>query len=64
MNINWDLVFGGILIIVGFVWILKRSIPVGIKGMKPSFYIKGKLMVVLGGILIFLGILVSTGAIL
>lgn len=61
MNINWDLVFGTLLIVTGFVWILKRSIPVGIEGKKPSFYVKGKLTVFIGGLLIFLGILVITG---
>lgn len=48
MNNNWDLLCGSLLIAIGFVWILKRSIPVGIEGNKPSFYIKGKLAVFFG----------------
>lgn len=58
MHFNWDLVFGAILIVVGFVWIQKRIISVDIEGEKPLFYVKGKLTVFFGGIL------VSTGALI
>lgn len=62
MNINWDLVFGAGLIVVGFVWIHKRTISVGVEGKEPSYFLKGKLAIFLGGLVICLGILITTGA--
>jgi hypothetical protein len=53
----WDQIIGGILILVGIVWISKKSIPVGIEGRKPSFHIKGNSTIFIGTIVVILGLI-------
>jgi len=52
----WDQIFGGILILVGIVWIAKKSIPIGIEGRKPSFHLKGNSTIFIGTIVVILGL--------
>jgi len=59
MNIEWNLIFGIGVILVGIYWIIKRSVPVGIEGRNPSFIAKGKWAVLLGSIAILLGLFVA-----
>ena len=59
MNIEWNLIFGIGVILVGVYWIIKRSVPVGIEGRNPSFIAKGKWAVLLGSIAILLGLFVA-----
>lgn len=56
MDINWNQVAGVIIIIVGIVWCIKRTVPVGIEGRPPSFYVEGKWAIVLGALAIILGL--------
>ena len=59
MNIEWNLVWGVGVILVGVYWVIKRSVPVGIEGRDPSFIAKGKWAVLLGIIAIILGLFVA-----
>jgi len=60
MNIEWNLIWGIGAILIGLYWVVKRSVPVGIEGRKPSYIAKGKYAVVLGITAIIIGLYVAT----
>ena len=60
MNFEWNVLFGLIAISTGIYWIIKRSVPVGIEGKKPSFYAKGGWAIFLGIVAIIIGIFFVT----
>ncbi len=60
MNIEWNVIFGIIAIITGLYWIIKRSVPIGIEGKKPSFYAKDNWAILLGIIAIIIGLFFVT----
>ncbi len=60
MNIEWNLIWGISVIAIGVYWAIKRSVPVGIEGRKPSYIAKGKYAVILGIAAIILGLYVAT----
>lgn len=59
MNLGWDQIWGFGVVIVGCVMIFSRNIPIGIEGRHPSFYVKGKLAVFIGVLVIAVGLIVT-----
>lgn len=54
----WDQIFGIGLVVVGLAWIVKKSVPVGIEGRKPSFTLKGRSALLLGIIVLIVGLFI------
>ena len=62
MNIGWHHIWGFGLAITGIVFIVKRSVPIGIEGQPPSFRAKGFLAIAIGVACMVVGLVVALDA--
>jgi hypothetical protein len=55
----WPRIGGVGMVVVGVVWIRRRSVGVGIEGREPAFFVKGRGAVLIGAVTIGLGLVIA-----